>query len=166
MAPLSAPQLSALMASGWSVASEVPLCIRHDDSGDEASGIAAEMVARQVMADWSEEGSCVPAEDMAGLFSQLESLSQRAQHYVEVAYRGASKPDSPEAAVAWETAFSLVFHPQLSDRVGTLLSRLGQPLQYDNPNGSYEMDVLAYAAALKEHVARLAPFLAGGQRAA
>jgi hypothetical protein len=85
---------------------------------------------------------------LKALFSKLEDLNDQTAGYTAAA----------ESTGDWDTAFSLVFSPALSQRVFALARELGSSLDYYDPDTTYEEDVRAFAGALDDKVHRLRPF--------
>jgi len=149
--------LSILALSGWSVEAEKPLTIRHDETGDVATGQAAILVGEQLLADMRAEGSCVPEEATTSqAFNELAALSLQVDQYVDTAR-------ADEGSQAWAVASALVFGKDIAERVTTLLARLGQTLDYSEQEASARDDVCAYQAALGTQVSQLRPFFASAE---
>ena len=159
MTQLTAEVLSIFAVNGWSVQSENPLRIAHDDSGDMATGQAADMVAEQLLAEVRAEGSCVPdTATTAESFAELVRLSSDVVRFASVARQ---QEGTPGAEQAWAVAYDLVFGRNVVGRANTLLARLDQSFEYSDPEGATcRDDVCAYEAALSNHVGRMMPFFA------
>lgn len=157
MSHLTAEVLSIFAVNGWSVQSENPLRIAHDDSGDMATGLAADMVAEQLLAEVRAEGSCVPdTATTAEAFAELVQLSSDVGRFANVARQQDGKPGAEQA---WGIAYDLVFGRNVVGRVNALLARLDQSFEYSDPDGATcRDDVCAYEAALSAHVERMMPF--------
>jgi hypothetical protein len=157
MSHLTSEVQSVFAVNGWSIESQSPLRIVHDESGDLATGQAADMVAAQLLADMRAEGSCVPATmTTAEAFADLVKLSSDTTRYAAVARQEDGKPGAIEA---WRVAYELIFGQEIVGQVNTLLARLDQSFEYSDPDGGdCRDDVCAYEAALSAHVARMLPF--------
>lgn len=145
--------LSILAASGWTVESEAPLAIRHDASGDCATGVAAVMVAEQLLLEMRAEGSCLPDSSSAReAFAELAALAAQVDRHVAVAHAAGTDE-------AWATAARLVFGKDGAERAVALLARLNHSLDYREQEACCREDVCAYQLALSAQVAQLRPFL-------
>lgn len=166
--------ISLLEANGWTVESESPFEIRHDETGSFATMLAAESVVEGLLANLSDgdeddvEGT--PAtksqsellEDQQEAFKQLVHLQEKATRYVATAQAtatGTGDEASAEEHEAWETAYHLVFSDEMTHRITKVLRKLDSPMAYYDPNTTYQADVCAYVTAIEEHVANLRPFL-------
>lgn len=159
MSCLTPEILSIFAINGWSVQSENPLRISHDDSGDTATGQAADMVAEQLLAEVRAEGSCVP--DTATTSEAFAELVQLSSDVVRFASVAREQDGNPGAEQAWRIAYELVFGRNVVGRVNALLARLDQSFEYSDPDGgTCRDDVCTYEAALSAHVARMQPFFA------
>ncbi|WP_150126598.1 hypothetical protein [Burkholderia cenocepacia] len=86
---------------------------------------------------------------LTAMLSRLDGLNQDVARFVAVA---AETGD-------WETAFGLVFSPSISQQAFTLAGEMGFPLDYYDPDTSYEDDVRAFANALDAKVQQLSRFV-------
>jgi hypothetical protein len=159
MSHLTPEILSIFAVNGWSVQSQSPLRVVHDETGDLATGQAADMVGLQLLAEVRAEGSCVPdTATTVESFAELVQLSATVGRYAGVARQ---QEGTAGEMAAWRSAYDLVFSRNIVERVNVLLARLDQSFDYCDPDsGTCRDDVCSYEAALSAHVERMLPFFA------
>lgn len=142
-----------LESLGWTVECESPFEIRHED-GSFATQNAAKIIISDVLKEYEETKVKVhTAEDV---IADLEVINSYVQNIVSNALAlDSEKKQDFERGADWDSVFGLVFNPETSTAAFTLLESINNPLNYYDPDTSYEEDVIAFANALKEKVASL-----------
>jgi len=56
--------------------------------------------------------------------------------------------------LSWEEKYDLIFCPDLSTKCFELAKKIGEKLDYYNPDASYEEDVTAFISAAREYIAK------------
>lgn len=150
--------IEKLSDSGWTVGDGDELSLTHED-GSVATKKAAMIIIRHcdpdsilVAADENPERARQRA------FANACAANEMAKQHIKNAqdatnYEMENGNDSP--GNAWQIAYDLVFNKAVSGAAREALAELNSPLDYYDPDTSYEEDVCAFADALKEKIEEL-----------
>jgi hypothetical protein len=148
-------QEKLLEAKGWRVECLSPLEIRHHD-GSFATQYAADCVIDRVVADAGIAriaDACQDSETRIG--STLRALNA---HLAALLIIGeVAQAENNEDA--WKVAFDLLFSEMGSRTIRNLCHSLNLGFSYYDPDSSYQEDVEAFLAALKELKGRISPLM-------
>ena len=144
---LEQEDLDLLARNGWTITCESPLEIRHE-AGSFASGLAARYALDEILNDLRNDNQVCQLTAYEVLIETVERLNRA----FDVAL-------TDKSYTAWEQAYAIVFSEHGSSLVSKCLEAItATPIDYYDPDTSYEDDVTAYMSALNEQMHNVKKF--------
>ena len=147
---------AVLSIHGWTIECEHPFELRHED-GSFATGQAATLVIQSVTQ--SRYQKLDSFQRMAQSTAHLKDLSEMVDTWVSRVIKAKSTQSEADTEMQWQTLYDMVFTDAVNGQVHKLASTLGVSFEWDDPDGSYEDNVLAYNRALKQFIEVLNGFI-------
>ena len=145
-----------LAIHGWTIECEHPQELRHED-GSFATGQAADLVIQSVTQSRYQKLDIF--QRMAQSAGHLQDLSEMVDTWVTRVQMAKPTQSEADAEMQWQTLYDMVFTDAVNGQVHKLATTLGVSFTWDDPDGSYEDDVLAYNKALKAFVEGIAAII-------
>lgn len=145
-----------LAIHGWTIECEHPQELRHED-GSFATGQAADLVIQSVTQSRYQKLDIF--QRMAQSAGHLQDLSEMVDTWVTRVQMAKPTQSEADAEIQWQTLYDMVFTDAVNGQVHKLATTLGVSFTWDDPDGSYEDDVLAYNKALKAFVEGIAAII-------
>jgi hypothetical protein len=126
-----------LEAAGWTIECLSPLELRHAETGSFATKLAANAVVESLRTIEEDERA-----------SSQTSLEEKLAEGISDILGWVQAAQATNTEKGWELVYRLIFSDNGARKIAALCTPLGIPLDYYDPNTSFQEDALAYAKAL------------------